>query len=143
MVRIALSASVCCDAGIMSEKAQVLSWITCDGAHVDPATGKYYLLGVFSSLRGSQFPIVHPRMIWFLTLTDVQPGKHHLRIALGLPVEAPTTVIEREFESQSPLQRIHIINEIKNLRFTAPGDFSLVVEVDDDPVLVTSFAVLG
>lgn len=127
----------------MGEKAQVLTWITCDGAHMDPATGKYYLLGVFSSLRGHQFPIVHPRMIWFLTLTDVHPGEHQLRIALGLPAAAPTTVIEREFQSQSPLQRIHIINEIKNLRFAHPGDFSLVVEVDDDPVLVTSFTVLG
>lgn len=127
----------------MSEKALVLSWITCDGVHMDNVTGKYYLLGVFSSLRGSNFPIVHPRMYWFLTLCNVPTGTHSLRISLGLVTESPTPVITRSFESATPLQRIHIINEINNMKFHKPGDYSVLIEVDDEIVLATSFPVLG
>ena len=39
------------------------------GVHVDPGTGKHTILGVFSAIRGRQFPLTHPFMIWFLTLT--------------------------------------------------------------------------
>lgn len=126
----------------MSEKAQILSWITCDGVHVDSATGKYYLLGVFSSLRGANFPIVHPRMFWFLTLSDVATGTHSLRISLGIVTENPVPIIKREFESRSPLQRIHIINEINNMKFQKPGDYSVLIEIDDEIVLASSFPVL-
>ncbi len=126
----------------MSEKAQILSWITCDGVHVDAATGKYYLLGVFSSLRGAKFPIVHPRMFWFLTLCDVATGNHTLRISLGIVTETPVPIVKRDFESRSPLQRIHIINEINNMKFQKPGDYSVLIEIDDEIVLASSFPVL-
>jgi hypothetical protein len=69
---------------MMNTKPQVLCWLMCDGVHIDPATGKHTLLGVFSAIRGRQFPLTHPFMIWFLTLSDVPAGKHKIRISLGL-----------------------------------------------------------
>jgi len=33
------------------------------------------------------------------------------------------------------------INELRNLRFEQPGDYSIVIEVDDDPILATSLTV--
>ncbi|MDF3058762.1 MAG: hypothetical protein K0R17_2977, partial [Rariglobus sp.] len=50
-------------------------------------------------------------------------------------------LIERTFESQSPLQRINLINEIRNLSFPQPGEYSIIIEVDDDPLLATSITV--
>jgi hypothetical protein len=50
---------------------------------------------------------------------------------------------ERDFESQSPLHRINLINEIRNLSFPQPGEYSLLVEVDDEPLLATSLTVTG
>lgn len=121
---------------------QVLAWLTCDGVHVDPGTGKHTILGVFSNIRGRQFPVVHPFMVWFLTLSDVPSGKHKIRISLSLDATgSPQSLIERDFESQSPLQRINLINEIRNLSFPHPGDYSIIIEVDDDPLLVTSITV--
>lgn len=122
-------------------KPLVLTFVTCDGVHVDQASGKYYLLGIFSNIRARQFPVTHPQMYWFLILTDVAIGKHLLKITLGLPTEKPAMEIEREFESQSPLHRIHLINEIKNLRFEKEGNYDLIVEVNDEPIMVTSFGV--
>jgi hypothetical protein len=50
-------------------------------------------------------------------------------------------LLERTFESPGPLQRINLINEIRNLSFPAAGDYSIVIEVDDEPILATSLAV--
>ena len=125
----------------MQSKPQVLVWITCDGVHIDPGSGKHTILGVFSNIRARQFPVVHPFMIWFLTISDVPQGAHKIRISMGLDAANPAPLIERDFESQSPLQRINLINEIRNLSFAAPGDYSIMIEVDDEPLLATSITV--
>ncbi len=125
----------------MSSSVQLLAFLTCDGIHIDPLSGKHTILGIFSNLRGERFPVVHPRMIWFLTLMDVPVGKHNLTISIGLPTETPRIVVDRDFDSKSPAQRINLINDIQNLRFKAPGDYGIVIEIDDEPLLVTSFPV--
>lgn len=122
-------------------KPQVLCWLLCDGVHIDPATGKHTILGVFSAIRGRQFPLTHPFMIWFLTLTDVPAGEHKIKISLGLTPESMSPLLDRAFQSQGPLQRINLINDVRNLSFPAPGDYSIQIEVDDEVLLVTSLTV--
>jgi hypothetical protein len=113
----------------------------CDGVHIDPSSGKHTILGVFSNIRARQFPVVHPFMIWFLTLSDVATGEHKIKISLGLDPANTAAIIDRKFESQSPLQRINLINEIRNLSFDRPGDYSIIIEVDDEPLLATNITV--
>lgn len=124
-----------------SNKPLVLCWLLCDGVHIDPATGKHTILGVFSAIRGRQFPLTHPFMIWFLTLTDVPAGKHKIKISLGLSPESMSVLLDREFESQGPLQRINLINDVRNLAFPAPGDYAIQIEVNDEVLLVTGLTV--
>jgi hypothetical protein len=62
-------------------------------------------------------------------------------MSMGLDPTNPAELLHREFESQSPLHRINLINELRNLRFEQPGDYSIVIEVDDDPILATSLTV--
>ncbi|HTT56291.1 MAG TPA: hypothetical protein VLW52_13985 [Opitutaceae bacterium] len=125
----------------MHSKPQLLVWLTCDGVHIDPATGKHTILGVFSNIKGRTFPVVHPFMVWFITLTDVSPGQHQIRISLGLDPTNLSELIRRPFESQSPLHRINLINEIRNLAFPQPGDYSILIEIDDEPLLATNLTV--
>ncbi len=47
-------------------------------------------------------------------------------------------LLERPFESQSPLHRINLINEIRNLDVPDPGEYGLLIEVDDEPLLATN-----
>jgi hypothetical protein len=125
----------------VQSKPQLLVWLTCDAVHIDPASGKHTILGVFSNIKARGFPVVHPHMVWFMTLTDVQPGMHQIKISLSLDPTKPAELIQREFESQSPLHRINLINELHNLRFDHPGDYSILIEVDDEPILATSLTV--
>lgn len=125
----------------MQSKPQLLAWITCDGVHIDPSTGKHTLLGVFSNIGGRKFPLTHPFMIWFLTLTDCTPGQHRIRISIGLDPTQMRTLLERPFEVRSPLERINLVNEIVNLTFTQPGDYGILIEIDDEPLLATNLTV--
>jgi len=126
---------------VVQSKPQLLAWLTCDAAHVDPSSGKYTILGVFSNIKALRFPVTHPLMVWFLTLTDVSPGSHRMRLSMGLDPTAMRPLIERSFDSQSPLHRINLINEIRNLTFPTPGEYSLLVEIDEEPLLATNLTV--
>ena len=41
------------------------------------------------------------------------------------------------------LHRINLINEIRNLTFPAAGEYSLLVEIDDEVLLATNLTVTG
>ena len=127
----------------MQSKPQLLAWLTCDGVHLDPSSGKHTVLGVFSNINARRFPVTHPFMVWFLTLTDCAAGQHKIRISMGPDHARMEPLIDRTFDSQSPLDRINLINEIRNLTFPAPGDYSILVEVDEEPLLATSMTVSG
>jgi hypothetical protein len=126
---------------IVQSKPQVLCWLTCDGVHIDPATGKHTILGVFSNIRGRQFPLTHPFMVWFLTLSDVPEGEHIIKLSMGVDPTNLKTLIERPFKSGGPVQRINLINEVRNLGFEKPGDYGIMIEVDDEPLLATNLQV--
>jgi hypothetical protein len=125
----------------VNSKPQLLAWLLCDGVHIDPGTGKHTILGVFSNIKALRFPVVHPHMVWFMTLTDVSAGSHVMKILMGLNPMDPKPLIERPFESQGPLTRINLISEIRNLSFPSPGEYSILIEIDDEPLLATSIAV--
>jgi hypothetical protein len=129
------------DQKIVNSKPQLLAWLLCDGVHIDPGTGKHTILGVFSNIKALRFPVVHPHMVWFMTLTDVSAGAHRMRISMGLDPTDPKPLIDRPFESQGPLARINLINDIRNLSFPQPGEYSILIEIDDEPILATSIAV--
>ena len=119
----------------MQSKPQLLAWLTCDAVHIDPSSGKHTILGIFSN--------IHAFMIWFLSIADCAPGPHRLRILMGLNADTPRPLLERPFESRSPLHSINLINEIRNLSFPRAGDYTLVIEIDEEPLLVTNLTVTG
>ena len=127
----------------MHSKPQLLAWLLCDAVHIDPGSGKHTILGVFSNIMAKHFPVTHPHMVWFMTLTDVAAGTHRMRISIGLDPTQPKPLIERNFDSQGPLMRINLINEIRNLSFSRPGEYAILIEIDDEPILATSLTVAG
>jgi len=87
--------------------------------------------------------VVHPRMIWFLSFSDLTKGKHQLKISIGIPMseEEPRYIIDREFESPGPQHRINLINDIQRLKFEKPGNYSILIEIDDQVVLASTFPI--
>lgn len=126
----------------MTTKPTLLNWLICDGVHIDPATGKHTILGVFSAIRPQQFPFKHPFMVWFMTVTNCEPGDHKVKISMGLDPNNATPVIERTFTAQGPLQSANLINQISNLTIPEPGEYSIVIEIDGEIILATNLSVL-
>ncbi len=135
------SNSVSVENNNVNSKPQLLAWLLCDAVHIDPGSGKHTILGVFSNIKALRFPVVHPQMVWFMTLTDVSAGSHMLRISMGLDPMDTKPLIERGFESQGPLLRINLISDIRNLSFACPGEYSILIEIDDEPLLATGLTV--
>ena len=125
----------------MAPKPQLLSWLTCDAVHADPATGKHTILGVFSSIRATQFPVSHPTMTWFLSVAGCAAGDHRLQIAMGLTATSTKEVIARPFSAQGPQHRINLVSEIRGLSFPQAGDYVLIIRIDDTPILATTLSV--
>ena len=125
----------------LNSKPQLLAWLLCDGVHIVPGSGKPTILGVFSNIMAKRFPVVHPHMVWFMTLTDVAAGSHRMKISMGMDPTDPKPLIERPFDSQGPLARINLITEIRNLSFQTAGEYSILIEIDDEPLLATSLVV--
>jgi hypothetical protein len=82
-------------------------------------------------------------MIWFLSFSDLTKGKHHLKISIGIPMsdEDPRKIIEKDFESPGPQHRINLINDIQRLKFEEPGNYSILIEIDDQVVLASTFPI--
>ena len=82
-------------------------------------------------------------MIWFLSFSDLTKGKHDLKISIGIPMsdEEPRTIIEREFDSPGPQHRINLINDIHRLKFQEPGNYSILIEIDDQVILASTFPI--
>jgi hypothetical protein len=127
----------------ISTKCRVNAFMLCDGVHVDPATGKHSLLGIFSSLKGKSFPVIHPKMVWFLSLSELTKGEHKLKMSLADPTgELDTRVIvDRVFEAPDPRHRVNLVNDIHRLRIIEAKNYSIVIEVDDEIVFVDTLVI--
>jgi hypothetical protein len=130
-------------ARMSKSKPQIMNWMICDAVHIDPATGKQYILGVFSHLRGRAFPIQHPKMVFFFTVKNLTVGKHSLKLSCGLTKETKQQLVEREFETQNPNQRVNLINEIQGMGFAAPGEYSIFIDIDGEEAYVADLPVLS
>lgn len=127
----------------INTKCRVNTFLTCDATHADPATGKHTILGIFSSLRVKNLPAVHPRMVWFLSLSELTKGEHHLKMSIADPTGELDTrvIIDRHFDAPDPLAKVNLVNDIHRLKFVEAKNYSIVVEVDDEIVFVDSFSV--
>src|SRR5215831_19206535 len=111
--------------------------VLCDAATDD--NGKLNLLGAFDTIYTQQLPAVHPQCSIALRVTffNGDEGKHVLRVnfvdADGRPIMANLRPISVEIVLPEDVHfgtRNFIIN-IQQLKFEAPGLYSIDLAVDD------------
>ena len=54
-------------------------------------------------------------------------------------MEDEIIAVNHPFDSLSPTDRINLITDIQNITFHKESDYSSVIEIDDEALLVTSF----
>lgn len=122
-------------------QTKVMAWITADGIHTDPITGKIHLLGIFTTIYASAFPAQHGSMVWFIQVTNVPQGTHTMTIEGGIG-EPYVKLLDRNFISIALNHRVSIPVEIRGITFTQPGHFGIRVRIDNVPVWETVLPVV-
>lgn len=102
----------------------VLAIVICDGAHVDPTTGKVTLLGLFSVLFAEEFPFAVPQIVVYGALTDGR-GITPVTVKLVDSEEARDPIFEGEVDCDftDPRDVASFLVEMGELEFPEPGEY--------------------
>jgi len=110
--------------------------VVCDACHRDPATGKFFLLGLFSMIGAREFPCRHPRLSVYVSLTDGL-GTFPLELKL-VHVDAEEKQIfdqEQEISLEDPRMVCEVVFQIDGLVIPGPGEYRLQLFANRDFLL--------
>lgn len=118
--------------------------VVCDGFWRDPYTGKHTLIGTFSALGGGPFPLMHPVLTVYVSLTN---GHGQTKITLRL-VDAeeerePLLEMEQEIDFSDPRMVCEICFQATGIIFPQPGEHRLRLFADGQFVIERRIDVLG
>ena len=111
-----------------------LAMVVCDFVYHDPYTGKFTLIGTFSTITGTEFPLIHPLLFVYAALTGGR-GKIPLRLEV---VDAdddsePLTALNGSIDSKSDPRGIQEIAFcLPGLQFPKPGEYRIALHANDE-----------
>ena len=105
-------------------KPDALSLLVCDQILIDRLTGKTSLIGMFSTIGAARFPIRHPHLCVFASLTDGR-GKTPLEIAIVDSEDARPPIVSGtgtlEFKDPRAVASLNL--HFNGLVFPEPGEY--------------------
>lgn len=121
-----------------------LSMIVCDGLWRDPYTGKFTLIGLFSTIGSSEFPMSQPVLSMYVALTDGQ-GTMPVKIELVDVDEERVPIFSDESDMQfvDPCAVMEIAFQKTNVVFPAPGEYRLKLFVNNEFIIERRIFVAG
>jgi hypothetical protein len=121
-----------------------LAIIICDGIWRDPYTGKCTLLGTFSALGGKRFPLVHPILSVYISITDGR-GKIPLRLELVDVDEQrePIFSMEEEVEFADPRMICEVNFQAAGIQFPESGEYRLKLFANNEFLIERRIVVYG
>ncbi len=106
----------------------VTNMLICDGAHRDPGSGKWTLLGLFNSITSKGFPITHQQMVCYVAVTNVK-GKIPLRLQI-VPSDRKDEVfyrVEADLTVNDPKGVAELVIPVQRVTFVRPAEYMLQV----------------
>jgi hypothetical protein len=103
-----------------------LAMVICDWIWRDPYNGKATLLGTFSAIFGVDFPLIHPILSVYVSLTDGR-GIVPLRLELIDADEQREAIfsLTQDIEFPDPRMIAEIGFVAANIQFPEPGEYRL------------------
>lgn len=111
-----------------------LAMVVCDGLWRDPYTGKTTIIGTFSTIGGAKFPLRHPVLSLYISLTDGR-GRVPMKLVLIDVDEEREAVFEVDDEldfKDDPRMIVELCLVQMNLIFEEPGEYRLKLFVKDE-----------
>jgi hypothetical protein len=118
--------------------------VICDGIWIDPYTGKRTLIGTFSVVGGSSFPLVHPVLAIYIALTD---GHGAVPVTVRL-VDAdeerePIFSEDQTIEFKDPRMIVECGIQVMGVQFSHPGEYRLQLFANNEFVIERRIVVLS
>ena len=88
-------------------KPEILSLVVCDQIITDRVTGKQSLIGIFSVVHATNFPVNHPQLSVYTSLTSGH-GSVELMIRIVDSKEARPPLVQGQGKSKMCIQRVRI-----------------------------------
>jgi len=112
--------------------------VLCDAA--TDTGGKLNLLGAFDTIQAQSLPVVHPQCSIALraTFNNTEEGRHTLRVNFvdedggSIMQDLPTIPVEIVLPEDSHFVTCNFIINIHQLKFDAPGFYSVEISLDDE-----------
>ncbi|MHC4990126.1 MAG: DUF6941 family protein [Planctomycetota bacterium] len=106
--------------------------IVCDAVHRDQSTGKYFLLGTFSTIFTRQLPCRHRQMCLFVAMTECRgPTPITVKLIRIDPEGGQDVVITQaqgEIQARDPLQVHEVVLPLRNVQFEHSGEYRFQLE---------------
>jgi hypothetical protein len=103
-----------------------LSMIICDAVHLDPGTGKAFILGCFASIGATEFPAFHPDMTVFAEVTDCHgPTPFLVRIVDVDEHSEPVAEAQAVIDVPDPPATAILVLRLNGLVFPEPGEYRI------------------
>lgn len=104
----------------------LLALVVCDSIWTERTSGTPTLLGLFSEIESTIFPVLHPRLAIHVCMTDAH-GNVPIRLQLVDADEehAPIFRVEREIEFPDRRAIITMNVQVEEIAFPSPGEYHI------------------
>lgn len=122
-------------------KPCAISLVVCDNIYTEPS-GKAALVGIFNSLSAHAFPVRHPRMAVFASLTGLRAGSAAKLDLIHSENDKIVFAVQGEFPSgHTPLTIIDMSFILNNVTFPDEGTYYMRFWANDHLLLQRPFQV--
>ncbi len=114
-------------------KPDVLSLLVCDQILIDRLTGKTSLIGMFSTIGAARYPVRHPQLCIFASLTDGR-GKTPLELAIVDAEDARPPIVSgtATVEFMDPRAVACLNLHFNGLVFPEPGGYRVQLKCNGE-----------
>ena len=106
--------------------------LLCDTTLVEDGTHKRSLIGIFDSIRGTQFPTIHPSMSVYVQFRDIQGVFDFTLELVDLADEKSLNkAVVKQFKVQDRFRDCELVFNLMSVKFEHPGDYEFRIYVDD------------
>lgn len=104
-------------------KPSPIALVVCDNVYKE-SSGKSALVGLFNSIRAKKFPVAHPRLCVYVSVTDIHPSTtFKLDIVHSETDQSVVTLQGPPLKGADPTTICDFTFEIKNIVFPEPGRY--------------------
>ena len=105
--------------------------VICDSVITDEVTHKKSLIGIFNSLFAKEFPVHHPMLSIYVTVTDGRGKMPCLLRMIYLEDDKELFCLKGQIEMTDPMATAELVYTVTRVLFEKPGSYAIEFLIDN------------